>query len=239
MRGNPAAACEPTRTRPPRIEAAHARPKGHPTVAKIKTFLFAGGEIHDWRSCGDAIEDALAATGQFDVTRVNEDLDALVAPNLDPYEVIVFYYTIGEISDAQKNGLLNFVASGKGYVGVHSAGDSFRECPEYRAMVGGWFVTHPHYRDYQVSVVPSDCPITEGLDEFVVRDEQYITDYDPRVNVLASAVWQGAARPVAWTKPWGEGRVYYLALGHDGPACEHDMFRLLLQRGTVWAATKP
>jgi type 1 glutamine amidotransferase len=42
--------------------------------------------------------------------------------------------------------------------------------------------------------------------------------------------------PVAWVKPWGKGRVFYLALGHDPAACEHEMFRLMLQRGTAWAA---
>jgi len=180
-----------------------AQGKDSGSLDKIKTFLFAGGEIHDWRACGDAIEAALQEAGQFDITRVNEDLDALIAPNLDPYEVVVFYYTIGEINDAQKNGLLNYVASGKGYVGVHSAGDSFRGCPEYRAMVGGWFVTHPHYRDYQVSILDKEHAITEGLDEFMVTDEQYITDYDPRNHILATALYQGVAQPVAWTKQWG------------------------------------
>jgi type 1 glutamine amidotransferase len=43
--------------------------------------------------------------------------------------------------------------------------------------------------------------------------------------------------PVAWTRLWGEGRVFYLALGHDAPACRHETFRLLLQRGAAWAAT--
>jgi len=43
-------------------------------------------------------------------------------------------------SDAQKSGLLSRVASDKGYVGVHSAGDSFRGCPEYRAFVDGHIV---------------------------------------------------------------------------------------------------
>ena len=42
--------------------------------------------------------------------------------------------------------------------------------------------------------------------------------------------------PVAWTRAWGLGRVYYNALGHradviaDGPA--HEMLR----RGLLWAA---
>jgi type 1 glutamine amidotransferase len=206
-------------------------------MSRINTLVFAGGAIHDWKGCSDTAIDWLSQRDEFEITKVEEDLDALVAPNLDPYDLIVFYYTVGEISDAQKNGLLNHIASGKGYVGIHSAADSFRECPEYRAMVGGHFTTHPRYRDYQVNVVDSEHPITEGLDEFMVTDEQYILDYDRRVHVLASALWKGDAMPVAWTKSWGEGRVFYLALGHDANACQHEMFGTLLQRGALWAGT--
>jgi type 1 glutamine amidotransferase len=206
-------------------------------MSRINTLVFAGGAIHDWKGCSDTAIDWLSQRDEFEITKVEEDLDALVAPNLDPYDLIVFYYTVGEISDAQKNGLLNHIASGKGYVGIHSAADSFRECPEYRAMVGGHFTTHPRYRDYQVNVVDSEHPITEGLDEFMVTDEQYILDYDRRVHVLASALWKGDAMPVAWTKSWGNGRVFYLALGHDANACQHEMFGTLLQRGALWAGT--
>ena len=205
---------------------------------KIKTLVFYGGKIHDFMACGKAAVDALSERPEFDITEAVDDLDALVAPKLDPYDIVVFYATVGEITDAQKNGLLNYVASGKGFVGFHSAGDSFRECPDYRAMIGGHFVRHPKYREYQVSIVDAEHPITKDLDEFMVTDEQYILDYDPRVNVLASALHKGAAMPVVWTKDWGKGRVYYLALGHDGKACQHPMFKLLLQRGALWAAGK-
>ena len=56
---------------------------------QIKTLLFTGGEIHDWKGCGDEIERVLKADGRFDLTRVNEDLDCLIAPKLDPYDLIV------------------------------------------------------------------------------------------------------------------------------------------------------
>ena len=204
-------------------------------MAKINTLVFCGGEIHDWKGCGDEIIKSLSECQEFQITRVDENLDALISPNLDSYDLIVFYYTVGEITDAQKHGLLNHIASGKGYVGIHSAADSFRGCPEYRAMVGGHFVTHPRYRDYQVNVADEAHPITEGIVEFMVTDEQYIVDYDPRVNVLASALWQGRAVPVVWTKDWGKGRVFYLALGHDAAACRHETFGTLLQRGSLWA----
>jgi len=205
-------------------------------MQKIKTLVLTGGEIHDFKGCGEAIVDALSKNEKFDITKVENDLSILVAPNLDPYDLIVFYYTMGKITDDQKNGLLNFIASGKGYVGVHSAADSFRGCPEYRAMVGGHFVTHPHYREYQVSVVDSNHPITKDLTEFTVTDEQYILDFDPRVNILCSALWKGKALPVAWTKDWGKGHIFYLALGHDKKACEQQIFGLLLVRGALWIA---
>jgi hypothetical protein len=210
-------------------------------MAPIKTLVLAGGEIHDYQSCGAAMRDILSADDRFEVDYVEDDLSVL-EDGLDPYDVLAFYYTVGEITTAQKNGLLEWVASGKGYVGVHSAADSFRGCPEYRAMVGGHFVTHPRYRKYQVTITDTEHPITKDLTEeepaeFFVTDEMYVTSYDERNHILAQALWQDGTVPVAWTKSWGEGRVYWLALGHDGEACEHEMFAKLLVRGAIWAAT--
>ena len=105
------------------------------------------------------------------------------------------------------------------------------------AIVGGYFITHPRYRQYQVSVKDAEHPIMKGVDEeFMVEDEQYLLDYDPRVHVLANALWQGDTMPVAWTKDHGEGRVFYQALGHDPKACEHPAFKQMLIQGTLWAA---
>lgn len=206
--------------------------------APIKTLLLTGGPVHDAKAVGDIVQSVLQQTGRFEVTRVHEDLDALLSDRIAPFQLIVFYWTLGEINDDQKRGLLNHIASGKGFVTFHSGADSFRGDPVYRSLVGGYFVTHPHYRTYQVSVVPSDSPITQGIDEFMITDEQYIVDYDPRVNVLANGLYQGKAVPVLWTKSWGDGRVFYSALGHDPKACEQEMFQQLLIRGALWAADR-
>ncbi|BCW98204.1 MAG: hypothetical protein KatS3mg024_1031 [Armatimonadota bacterium] len=203
----------------------------------MKVLLFTGGEIHDHRGCGDEILRHLEGAGCYDVTRVEDDLEVFARPDLAGFDCVVFYYTVGEISDAQLVGLSDFIASGKGFVPVHSGADSFRDSDDYRAIVGGYFVTHPHYRSYQVSVLDREHEITRDLDEFTVTDEQYITSYDTRVNVLATALWQGKAWPVAWTKTWGKGRVFYLALGHDPAACRDPNFGLLLTRGVKWAGS--
>lgn len=206
-------------------------------MAKLKTLVFGGGQIHDWKGIQPILLDILKGAGQLDVTAAQEDLSAFEAENLAPYDVVVFHYTMGSITDAQRDGLSHWVASGKGFVGIHSAADSFRDDPDFRNFIGGYFVTHPRYRDYQVSLANLNHPITKGMEEeFIVKDEQYILDYDPRVNVLATALWKGHAAPVAWTKSHGNGRVYYLALGHDPAACQHPKFAELLLRGTLWAA---
>ena len=217
----------------PAQEAADAKPTQQ---GRIKTLLLTGGPVHDGKAIGDIIQAALEKTGRFEVTRVQDDLDALLPERIAPFKLVVFYWTLGEINDAQKRGLLNHIASGNGFATCHSGADSFRGDPEYRALVGGYFLTHPSYRTYQVSVAKTDSPITRGIDEFMITDEQYIVDYDPRVSVLANGLYQGRAVPVVWTKDWGKGRVFYNALGHDPKACEQEMFQTLFVRGALWAA---
>ena len=66
---------------------------------RIKTLLLVGGKIHDFKGCGQVIEDILRADGRFDVIKVEEDLSALETVKITPYDLLVFYYTVGEISD--------------------------------------------------------------------------------------------------------------------------------------------
>ncbi len=210
----------------------------------INVLQFTGGPIHDVCAIGDEINGILTASNEFRVTRVDEDLDVFTRPSLDQHDVIVFYYTFGEMNADQRRGLFRFVSRGKGFVGVHPAIGLESTPPDYQSFVGGWFLYHPPYHRYQVSIRDAEHPITRGLvgpdgevvDEFFVADEQFIMSYDPRVHVLATALHKGRAHPVAWTKPWGEGRVFYLALGHDVNAVRDAMLGKLLARGILWAA---
>ena len=210
---------------------------------KVKTFFFTGGPIHDYRGIGDSVERAMNAYGRFDVTRftsespdtLEADLDHFKAENLEGYDLVVFYSTLGTISEEQKRGLMNFVANGGGFATFHSGADSFRGDPDYTNFVGGYFTGHPAYRPFQVSCVPNH-PITEGMVEFITTDEQYFVSYDERVNVIATSMWDGKLVPIAWTRPWGRGRVYYNSLGHDAAAVENDGFQRMFLRGALWAA---
>lgn len=215
-----------------------------PAVAgegKVKTLLSVGGEIHDWKGIGDVLEEVMKKSGRFDITRVEKDLDALLPDRIAPYDLIVFYWTVGEIKDAQRDGLLNHVAKGKGFVTLHSGADSFRGNEKYREFIGGHFRTHPAYRTFHVSMTDfafKQHPITKGIKEYLTTDEQYVLEYGytKDLTILANGLYEGKLMPVMWVKPWGKGRVFYYSQGHDARAVKQPMVQKIFLRGAQWAA---
>ena len=205
--------------------------------AKVKTLLLVGGTVHDWKGIGDVVEKTLQDAGKFDVTRVNNDLDAFLPEKIKPYKLVVFYWTLGELTAEQKQGILGHISQGNGFVTFHSGADSFRGDRDWHDFVGGHFVTHPRYRQYQVSITTEKHPISQGIDEFMTTDEQYILDYEKdKMTVLGNGLYQGQLMPALWVKPHGKGRVFYNSGGHDSKATAQPMFQKLLVRGCLWAA---
>jgi type 1 glutamine amidotransferase len=43
-------------------------------------------------------------------------------------------------------------------------------------------------------------------------------------------------RSIAWTRTYGQSKVFCLVGGHDSQTWQNDLFRLVLARGIVWAA---
>ena len=168
---------------------------------------------------------------------VTQDLNQLEGDRINAYDVLLCYYTRGELTESQLRGLLNFVSSGRGFVGLHSAADSFKDSEEYLDMLGGVFLSHPKHQTFHIEVADRDHPITKGINDFDIYDELYILRHDPtRYHLLLYCLWEGERQPVAWTKGYGEGRVFYLSLGHTKEAYENPAFREILRRGILWAS---
>lgn len=172
-----------------------------------------------------------------------DSLDAL-GDDLARLSLIVPIWTMGTVAPERLTALLDAVAGGVGIAGFHGGmGDAFREATDYQFMVGGQFVAHPDgIKDYVVNIV--EDPLTEGLRDFRVRSEQYYMHVDPSNHVLATttfapqtAPWvTGTVMPVAWTRRWGAGRVFYSSLGHAPEELDVPEARELLRRGMAWAA---
>lgn len=177
-------------------------------------------------------------------TDIETSLEIFADPErLNSYDVISPCWTMGTLTKEQSEGLLSAVHGGTALAGIHGGmGDAFRGNIDYEWMVGGHFVGHPHVGDYTVRITDFASPITKGLPgTFAYNSEQYYMMIDPAVHVLAETEYlyegRSSTMPVAWVRLWGNGRVFYSALGHD-PA-EFEKFpesKTLTVRGLLWAA---
>ena len=215
--------------------------------SKSALIVAGGWEGHEPRQCADIFAAVLRGDG-YDVA-IAETLDVyLDAARLRALDLIVPIWTMGTISREQESGLLDAVASGVGVAGWHGGmADAFRNNPNYQFMVCGQWVAHPgDIIDYTVNIVAPDDPITAGLRDFAMRSEQYYLHVDPAVRVLATTRFPVADgphaangpvdMPVLWTKRYGQGRVFYNALGHTAAVVAAEPNLTLTRRGFRWAA---
>ena len=161
------------------------------------------------------------------------------------------FYTCGELpmSDAQKTALLNFVRSGRGFLGVHSATDTFYTWPDYLDLVGGYFNGHPWHRPRPSRWLILAIPWWPFLGSLQVVDEIYqISDFDYRgsrvllrldpssVDLSKTGVHQQFyGWPLAWTQFYGEGRVFYTALGHEPSVWQDARYQRILTNAILWS----
>jgi len=147
---------------------------------------------------------------------------------LKSFDILMPNWTMGEISDEQEHNISEAIKSGVNLVGIHGgAGDAFRSCLTYQWMLGGQFLAHPYVGEYEVRITQKDHPICLGISaSFTVNTEQYYMLTEPSIKVLAETryIYEGQTMimPVAWVKNWGQGKVFYSALGHE--PSEYDVY---------------
>ena len=139
-----------------------------------------------------------------------------------------------ELTADQQAGLIQFVAGGKGLVGAHGTG--WWIGGQAADLIGGHANWHPPGLTFTVNVEDSAHPVMRGIEDFEVDDEIYMTAWDPAIHILASAKWSEKTHPMAWVKPYGQGRVFYTTLGHTSDTFKRPAMQRLMRQGTLWAA---
>jgi type 1 glutamine amidotransferase len=140
---------------------------------------------------------------------------------------------VADMTPAQEEGLFQFVSSGKGLVGVHGTG--WWIGGKAVDLIGGHANWHPPGLTFTVNVLDKSHPITQGLDDFEVEDEIYMSAWDPNIYILATADWSDKKHPMAWVKPYGKGRVFYTTLGHGPSTFERPAMQQFITQGVRWA----
>jgi type 1 glutamine amidotransferase len=177
-----------------------------------------------------------------------------VGRNLDYFDAVVFY-TNGplQMSDAQEHDLLAFVHDdGKGFVGIHTATATLTQFPQYADMIGAHFDNHP----WGITTAPviveepkwaAMAPFKTGMtltDEFYQMSDPYkrsevdvLMRLDTRALDLTNKMVHRTDGdfPMAWTKTYGKGRVFYSPLGHPPAAWDDPRIQTLYLEAIKWA----
>lgn len=176
----------------------------------------------------------LSSTGAVAV-EVTSDPRCLT--RLDAYDVVVAHASEAELSPEEEEGLCNFVAGGGGFVGLHCTSVRWTGTG-YRAMVGaaagerlvrGELVAEPLDREHDTTRRMAG-PVT-------VEDSCYPQlSLPPDATELMSTTWRSHPLPVAYSRPFGKGRVFYCGLGEAPQFWRHPELQAFLYRGLCHAA---
>lgn len=187
--------------------------------------------------------------------------------DLDRYDVIAFY-TAGDLTqptkdnvppmtEAGKRRLLDAIAAGKGFVGFHSANDSFHskgeraanqaEVDPYIAMIGGEFIVHGPQQEASLIMTSrfpgaGDLGMAEGIsftDEWYTfknfaKDLHVILVQETRM--MKGDCYRRPNYPATWARMHGKGRVFYTSLGHREDVWTNPMFQSIALGGLNWTS---
>ena len=210
--------------------------------------LVLSGENHGFDQSAEVIRGFLNSAADLEA-QLESDKDILTSPSLQEFHVCVFGTGFtravqrpdGEVvrerdlTPAQEDGLFEFVAGGRGLVGVH--GTAWWVDTRAVDLLGGHANWHPPGLTFTVNIADPSHPVTRDLSDFEVEDEIYMSAWDPGIHILATAEWSGKDHPMAWVRPYKGGRVFYTTLGHTAGTFQRPAMQTLMTQGVRWAGS--
>ncbi len=164
------------------------------------------------------------------------------------------------MSAAGKTAFLDAIKNGKGFVGTHSASDTFHspgpraknnepaDMDPYIQMLGGEFIIHGAQQNSKLTCVDPNFPGMDlaktGLDLF---EEWYaLKNFAPDLHVLLvqetagmkGPMYQRPPYPSTWARPYGQGRVFYTNMGHREDIWTNPAFQDIVLGGLNWATRR-
>lgn len=177
-----------------------------------------------------------------------QDVSTITKEQLDNYDIVLFY-TTGDLpfQPEVRDYLFNewVKKKGHGFIGTHSAADTYHNYQPYWEMIGGTFNGHPWNAGDKVTITVHDKnhPISKPWgDEFEITDEIYqFKNWQPeKVHVLMSLNMAKTKLkkpyhvPIAWVKNYGDGKVMHMSLGHREDVWTNERYMQSLLGGIQW-----
>lgn len=167
-------------------------------------------------------------TKRVDNQKVRAAIEKVLAEKMNAtalrnYDAIIFANTTGDLPLPDKDAFLNWLKSGKAFIGMHSCSDTFHGWPAYIQMLGGEFATHGAQAGVEcMNEAPTNPANARMGKSWVINQEEIylIKNYDasqcqPVLTLDKHPNTKAAGNfPISWCKSYGQGRVFYTSLGH-------------------------
>ncbi|MGI8636763.1 MAG: ThuA domain-containing protein, partial [Segetibacter sp.] len=163
-----------------------------------------------------------------------ENAALFTTDNLKNYAAVIFLCTTGNVlNDEQQQAFQQYIHSGGGFVGLHSAADTEYDWPWYGELNGAYFKSHPKQQEAVFNIVDPNNIATAHLPKVWKRfDELYNfkwigTDLHYLITIDESSYTGGANgenHPMSWYHDFDGGRAFYTALGHDNKSFEDPLY---------------
>ena len=209
---------------------------------RVLVFSKTAGFRHSSIDEGHAALEAMGDQENFQVDHT-EDATAMRADVLSHYDTVMFLETTGDaLNDTQQAAFEDYIQSGHGWTGVHSASDTEYDWNWYGHLVGGYFRNHPggadQFQQATVRVEDHEHPSTATLPDTYQRTDEWYNlkspdfatvgdaDYSPRPNVHVLANIDESTyneddgnttdddHPMTWCHRYDGGRAWYTIMGH-------------------------
>ena len=188
------------------------------------------------------------SSGLFRVTCTQDAAADLTKEKLQNFDIVMFY-TTGDLPITPEN-LEYFIKDWltkprHGFIGVHSAADTYHNYEPYWDMIGGTFDGHPWNADGTVTIANHDLdnPLTRHWGpEVTLKDEIYqFKHWQPeKVRVLMSLDMAKTELkkpyhvPILWIKKYGDGKAMHMSLGHREDVWTNENYQKTLLEGVKW-----
>jgi type 1 glutamine amidotransferase len=128
---------------------------------------------------------------------------------------------------AQGKAVKQFVEDGGSAFFYHNCSNISLSNEDFRDVEGAIYTGHPPVRSFKVRIVNKNHPITRGVKDFIVTDEQHYVKYDKDAGYVFMESEntdglsytgligdQGPSCEAGWAYDFGRGRVCFMAPGH-------------------------
>ncbi len=220
--------------------------------AHILVFSRTGGYRHESISSGIKMLYDMSPKQNWIIT-ATEETSVFNPDILSGFDVVVFMNPTGDdLSSAEKQAFENFMKTGKGIVGVHSATDFEFKWPFWGNLIGGYFKTHPPAQTATIIFENMDHPAMkpfEGMKTYTTFDEWYSFRENPRKNVKVLATldestikksgnddWKMGDHPIIWYQEKDGMRSFYTGFGHTHEAFQDEKIMKHIKNAVNWAA---